>query len=264
MQEMTATVSIDYIRLATFDFQDYLAVVEKIRQTWIGGWRPKKWLQYKCQIHSDTGIMYGIGEQQGKGHAIIQVSGSTAQVFFHSFLKKIPPCQLRSFYCTRLDLQNTLPPHPETDYHKLFTKIREPKQLILGSTGNTLYIGNRTSATFWRMYDKTDTGQVRLEVELKAEQAKRAWVELLRKRDIAGIYARYLQKSRVPSVIADYYREDIVSATMPAETQIEDIQKKLEWLRTLDSLVYKLANDHDTHEKTTELINRWTEYCAKS
>jgi DNA relaxase NicK len=144
-------------------------------------------------------------------------------------------------------------------------RIAKPKQLILGDDGNTLYIGNRESDSFWRIYDKTEE-HTRCEVELKGNRAKGAWRFLVNNpNDLAQLYSGLLKKSRVPKFLVDYYQHAVQPTDLAQlKTELpEDMEKKLQWLTTLDSLVYKLANDHDMSDRTHVLIKRWYEYCSK-
>lgn len=248
--------SIDYLRLATFDFKLYLDVVAALRKKYVG-WRPKRWLQYKCQI-SQEGIVYGLAEQNGQGHGIFQASGAKSHVLAYWF-RELLDDRLHNLYCTRIDFQATKTRHEQLDYLEIHKRLARPKRLILGDDGNTLYIGNRESDSFWRLYDKTDQ-HTRLEVELKGNQAKRAWTTFTNGTMPTDIFAAYVKKSRVPQFLARYYANIFDVAKLEKLEPLDDLQAKLAWMAQLDGLAYKLANDHDVGKRAQEMFRRWAEY----
>jgi hypothetical protein len=211
---------------------------------------------------SKEGIFYGAGQQNGRSHAVVEAKGNRAQEFYNWIITK-PSIVAGEWYCTRIDLQVTKPGPDAYDPHKAYTRLRKPKGLHLSDTGNTLYVGSRKSDSFWRIYDKTPE-LLRVEIELKGKQAKRAFVGLLNGLNMGGIWNQYMLRSRIPKVLVDRYQ----TAEEPTEAEpiedVEDMQKKLDWLKTLDSLVFKLANDHDTANETAVLISSWTVYCTKT
>lgn len=249
---------IDYLRLATYDPIKYYKLTANLERKY-KGWRPKKWLQYKGR-QSDAGVFHGMGEQKRRPHFMIQASGETAHRLY-TWLVKTQEEILTAFYCTRIDLQRTQL-KPEVEYRpKAYNRMRGTKSLITSDTGMTLYIGARTSDTFWRLYDKDDA-LLRVEIEIKNSLARRSWGALMQGESIAGIWNRFLLRSRVPKFYVDLYQDFGKAAELPEDPQTEDNQPKLEWLQTLDALVYKLLHDHDTHEATYNLIYRWAEYAS--
>lgn len=249
-------VSIDYIRLATFDFQLYLELTKRIRQKYTG-WRPKRWLQYKCQT-SQEGVTYGIAEQNGRAHGIFEGKGIEAHILAHWFRRWTQD----ALYCTRIDLQATKTRYDGFDWLKLHKRIAKPKKLILGDDGNTLYIGNRESDSFWRLYQKEGL-HVRLEVELKGNQAKRAWNTFRNRVEPSAIFATYAGKSRVPKLVVDFYANLEDATDLEALRPLESLEAKLDWFMQLDGLAHKLAKDHDTGERFHRILKRWAEYCEK-
>lgn len=252
------TVSIDYIRIATFDFKVYCDLAAAVRRKFVG-WRSSRWLQYKMERSQDN-VSYGIGEQSRRKHGIFEASGVDAHIFT-SWLLETQGDYLHALYATRIDLQATQQPPKAFSYLKAHKSIKKPKQLILGDDGNTLYVGNRESNTFWRVYDKAE-GQVRVEVELKNDQAKKAFVALKCGESPAALYDYYLAKSRIPTILVRAYiggndpkSPDDLRARVP-----KDLEKTMLWLASLDELMYKMANDHDYGDRTRNLIRRWAEY----
>lgn len=250
---------LDYLRIATFDAIAFYKLTALIEHTY-HEWRPYKWLQYKGR-KSTCGIFHGMGRQGERGHFVVSVSGQQAHVFYNWFAaqdKKLTS----PFYCTRIDLQRTQLA-PDKDYRlQAYKRLRGAKSLIQSPTGNTLYIGARTSDKFWRIYDKTSK-HLRCEAELKGKTAMRTFQALILGESLSGVWNRTLLRTRVPSVYVEYFRSDAEPATLPDLQETVDLDNKLDWLASLDSLVYKLAKDHDTAERTEALITRWLAYCTE-
>lgn len=249
---------IDYFRIGTHNPLAYYKIVAAIERKW-SQWRPHKWMQYKGRQNADK-IFHGMGDQNGRAHCVISASGSFAHTFYLWFKRR--PRDLQSaFYATRIDLQRTQA-QPAKEYriraHKM---LRGKKSLIQSDTGTTLYIGARTSDTFWRLYDKTERA-LRCEVELKGDMAKRVGMALASDESIGSIWNRIISRSRVPKVYVDYFRSDKEPAELPDLKVVEDLAAKVAWLSTLDSLVYKLLNDDDVGERTTTIIARWAGYAG--
>lgn len=255
---LTDQTLIDYLRICTFDpiqFYNLTAEIERDNR----GWRPKRWMQYKGR-QSDNGIFHGIGDQAGRAHFIIQVSGLEAARFYN-WLNRYDPAQYSTFYCTRIDIQRTQTNLTREYRRTAYKRLKGAKSIIESDTGITLYIGSRTSDTFWRLYDKTDS-LLRVEVEIKAKMAKRVWVALGRSESLGSVWNTFLKRSRVPAIYADQWRDGDGLVDMPIPEQTEDRLPKLQYLITLDAMVYKLLNDHDTRERATSLVNRWSQYAA--
>lgn len=253
---LTNVVLVDYLRLATFDHCSYLSILTRLRMQGTG-WRGAKWLQYKGQ-RSAEGFFYGIGRQGKRSHCIIQASGSQSHKLFLWLLRVISADKL-PFYCTRIDLQRTKPGPDGFNHLAAYKRVQGKKSVIVSDTGSTLYLGARTSDSFWRIYDKTSE-LLRVELELKGRQAKRTWASLMAGLDLGGIWNTYLLRSKVPNVLVENYRDAGEAVELDKLTEVEDLDGKLTWLASLDALVFKLANDHDLGQKTHELISRWAEY----
>lgn len=255
-QIITHTLLVDYLRLATWDSQEYLALLPKIRIR-RDGWSGRRWQQYSGH-QSEDGLFYGLGDQAGRAHFIIHQSGALASNLF-TWLATISQVDRLDFYCTRIDLQITIP-HPKGfDFKRAHRALAGRKTLILGDDGNTLYSGARTSDTFWRVYEKTPD-LLRVELEAKGRQARKIWMAIVDGQKLAEIWNHYLLASKLPKVIVDAYTLPDDVAEMPHIVEQPDMDGKLAWLTGLDSLVYKLLADHDTGERARELIRRWSEY----
>ena len=249
----------DWVRVATKDYKAYLDLVAALRRKY-KHWKPHKWLQYKGQ-RSSSKVFYGTGTQGTKSHCVVECSGNQAHEFGLWLLKQ-SDVLAGKWYATRIDLQVTKP-HPKGyDSRKAYKRLRGVKKHIESPTGNTLYIGSRTSDTMWRLYDKTEE-LLRVEIEIKGKQAKRTWSSLIQGLNMGNIWQAYLLRSRVPKVITDRFQVAETAELYDLEEPDNPMQAKLDWLKSLDELVYKLANDHDTGEATATLISRWHEYTTK-
>lgn len=255
-------VTIDYLRLATFDFQVYLKLSQAMRRK-CSGWRDSRWLQYKMQTSQDN-WRYGIGEQQRKPHGIFEASGVDAHIFWN-WLKSKPDELLGALYATRIDLQRTKPGVEGWNYIKAHKSLKDPKELRISPDGSTLYVGNRQSNSFWRVYDKSQ-GQIRVEIELKGAQAKKALKALLGGVEIHELYNFHLGRSRLPKILVDNYlggstpdNEDQLIRALP-----KDLENTFNWLASLDHMFYKMVNDHDYGDRTEALLRRWLEYATKT
>lgn len=255
------TVSVDYIRLATFNFQTYLAISAAMRRKWVG-WRKSRWLQYAME-RSQDGPSYGLAEQQKRPHGIFEASGIEAHIFLTWIITTQEPHH-HELYCSRIDLQRTKAMSPKLDYTKAYKRALKPKQVILSPDGNTLYIGNRESDSFWRVYQKTQT-QDRVEVELKGNQAKKAFRSIIGGHKPSQLYDYYLSKSRLPKTVVEQFfgGQDPLDSDVMTEQLPEDLESTFLWLASLDSLIYKMTNDHDYGDRTRVLVKRWAEYGEK-
>lgn len=249
---------IDYLRIATFDPIVYYNLTASIERKW-SQWQPSKWQQYKGRQNVDK-LFHGMGEQSGRVHCVISASGSFAHVFYLWFRQQ-PDTVQNAFYCTRVDIQRTKA-QPAKEYRLIaYKRLHGKKRLEQSDTGITLYIGARTSNTFWRIYDKTEK-HLRCEVEIKSDMAKRVGDALRAGESLGSIWNRILLRSKVPKIYTDYFRSDKEPAELPDLKEVPDWDAKVKWLGTLDSLVYKLLNDHDVGERTITIIARWAVYAG--
>ena len=249
---------IDYIRIATFDTVAYARLCAGLEKKY-HEWKPKRWQQYKGR-ESTGNVFHGIGQQKRRAHYIIAVSGFQAQDFFRWYQSQLETITV-AFYCTRIDIQRTQV-RPAKEYRLAsYKRLAGKKSLIQSDTGMTLYIGSRTSDSYWRIYDKTAQA-LRCEVELKGKMAKRCWMALSNGEKIGAVWNRVILRSRVPKIYVDYYRADSEPATLPELDESPDLEGKLQWLATLDSLVYKLCKDDDLGERAATIIARWAGYAG--
>ena len=97
---------------------------------------------------------------------------------------------------------------------------------------------------------------------MKGSMAKRIYLALLGGESIAGVWNRILLRSKVPKIYVDYFRSDSEPSELPNLQEVPDLDGKIKWLATLDSLVYKLVKDDDVGERATLIIARWAGYAG--
>ena len=247
---------IDYIRLATWELKPYTTAAARLHEH-SGGWRPGRFLQYSGQ--KCDSMFHGTANQRGQRHYIIQVSGDKCVELGPSLIN------LDGLYCTRIDLQITVRQGKNYNARAIYDDVRatpgngRTASLLLSDTGSTVYIGNRESDTFARLYEKhiLKDEYVRLEFEIKGTTARNCW-ESLRERTATPtqLYALIMGRFRLPDYIRDRYtpREDANGQLIRAELT-KARNSKLEWLMSLDSAIFALAVDHDTGH----VVRTWLE-----
>lgn len=183
-------------------------------------------------------VRYGIrGQQEG----IIIVSGPYSS-------KLLSEQWFESGRATRVDTQVTVlldKPQPRVGY-KLYRdleglnktrKRQRPIKLIKSPTGDTLYVGKRTSGVMLRFYDKSlDYGESelgtiwRFEVEYKQAHARKACKRILDANDLLGCCAGLtLAEFQKRDVEPGFSPETFISAIEVGAT-VTTVDNKLKWL----------------------------------
>jgi len=258
----TESVKIDWLTLTSWDYHEYLEVVEYLHQRLGGGWEPSKVQQYKGK--SNGHIFYGLAQQtdglrQQRPHAMIRVSGYMAdRVFFEDLIWFKRGSGWSAWKCTRLDLESTRTPPKRYNLANAYKRINHPKNCILGEN-TTLYIGNRAeSPIFTRLYEKL--GYLRLEFELKKNRAEWAFRALLNGVHPNDLYMTVMSKSRVPVMFVKHF--DIAHGQMVDYAEVErklDREKQLAWLASIEMTIARMMCDHDIGEQTCQIIDRLAE-----
>lgn len=251
--------ALDYVRLATWETEDYPKVMARLMRSWENGWQRGQWLQYKGW--KKEALFIGVGEQKQKRHAVLSVSGSLSERLLPS-LKS-----LKGWYCTRLDLQETI---QEPDYIRL-AEIRDEcttknTTLIESLDNDTLYLGSRTSEIFTRLYEKPlDTMMLRLEFELKGGRARMAWLAMLEGETADMIFGYYMEDSKLPEDVLALFATVGVESTKKTMQAIHlhEIGKTLKWIQSLDSSMEKNMNNHEIGEQVKTLVRSWAAYADK-
>lgn len=248
--------AIDYIRLASWGHVPYTHVMSRLMMTWSGGWDRGKWLQYSGWRKKQFFI--GLGEQQKKRHAVMQASGSLAQRMTKGFIN------YPEWYCTRLDVQITVPRPEWVSLPELRSKLgKKGTSLISSQENDTLYLGSRTSDFFTRLYEKMfDDMHLRLEFELKGNRARMAWDAMLAGEDSDRIFNYYLARSKLPRQYIELFDgcdDDATNRSMNKE-RIAVAEKKLKWIESLDSAMLSAIGDHEIGDRVKTLVRHWCVY----
>lgn len=259
---------VDYLRLCTWDLAAYTKAASALMQ-YRHGWKSGRFLQYNG--HKLDSMFFGTAKQSDKHHYLIQVSGGMAQTIT-SDLGLMMILGDTDFYCTRLDVQKTLE-EPEwwnvrdvVDSIKTMDAARSPETIsfIESSTGETIYVGSRTSDKFIRIYTKSiDRDYLRLEYELKGHLARSAYEVVFQNggRSISGVFNTLLVNDKLPQYVKGYYLDpdaEMVDIRRPEHAQ--EMQKKLDWLLSLENTIRKMLNDHDIGHETNVFLQSLATY----
>lgn len=247
---------LDFIRLASWNHEAYLLTLSAILESWPDNWIQGKWMQYNGW--KKEGFFIGHGQQNGKRHCIISVSGHLSNKLYKSLLQR------EWWYATRLDVQVTIP-RPEDvklpEVHKRIGKIKST--LITSEKNDTLYLGTRTSPLFTRLYEKP-LGQMylRLEFELKSHRAKDGWRALRSDKTPDDVFQYYLGKVKLPVDIKQHFEiADTDTSDLASRAEIDQDNKKvLAWLRSLDKAMMRHLANHDIGPEVGELVKSWARY----
>jgi hypothetical protein len=230
--------------------------MSRLMLAWPGEWEHGRWLQYRGWRKGQFFI--GLGEQQKKRHGIMQASGSRAHTMLPGFL------ECPEWYCTRIDVQITVPCPTWVSLGKLHKKLgRNGTSLITGPENDTLYLGARTSELFTRIYEKIlDEKYLRLEFELKGRRAISAWKAMLAGENCDRIYKFYLDKCKLPRKYIELFDlcDDGVTNHAMTVQRVAEAEKTLKWLESLDSAVLKAIGNHEIGDRVKVLVRSWSHY----
>ena len=248
--------ALDYIRLASWGHEPYTRVMSSLMLAWPGKWDRGKWLQYSGWRKESFFI--GVGEQQNKRHAVMQASGSLAHRMTKGFIN------YPEWYCTRLDVQITVPRPEWVSLPKLRKKLgKKGTSLISSQENDTLYLGARTSDCFTRLYEKMFAEMhLRLEFELKGNRSRAAWEAILAGEHCDRVFNYYLSKSRLPQKYIELFdgcEDDATERAMNKE-RIANAEKKLKWIESLDAAMLSAIGDHEIGERVKTLVRHWCVY----
>lgn len=251
---------LDYLRLTTFDLPAYAHIAAELHLNW-GHWKPGKFLQYVGQKNDN--LFHGSAIQNDRQHFMIQASGEMAHELY-LWLSENYSDYLGQFACTRVDLQRTVEQPQHWVPRDVYTSVRDNDKvtsIIESETGSTVYIGNRTSDTFVRIYEKKlDRDYLRFEFELKGKMAARAWHYLRQSASIDGMYNGILVNHAAPNYVKEWFLfADTKHVVMEPIEHTYSMHKKLLWLESLVPTFERMMNDHEIGERTREIIA----YCAR-
>lgn len=250
------TARIDYIRLGTWDASDYSKVALKINEHLIT--RPGHWLQYHGRRSQDGSAFHGTGNQGGRTHHICHISGDAAVDWAKHLKNAIPGDTL---YCTRLDVQTTI--ERPLDYDPLefyHLSKRKARSIILNPDTSTVYLGDRSSDLFMRLYEKIilEKLYLRLEFELKGAYSRNFWSNWRTEMDLVDLlFVSCVNRIKLPQPYKTWFnpaddRTDILNA----EKLKASLEKKLTYLRNTETALVRYLYDHATQEHIISFIER--------
>ena len=244
------TPSLDYWRATTSDYQRYREIVEELlpnkeeeRDMW-------RFQQYKGE--QLDGIAHGFAEQNGEDSYIVDVSGENADnkrlILGYSDMK-----------LTRLDIQYTIkkPDYWDTIefYYQMelgvWPNAKRHVEARINEGNDTIYIGDRTSERFIRVYVK-ETDYVRFEVEFKKTLAVKAWRAIRNggRSVMAGILLSEI--SRLPQ---SNFLDELVKELHPwsggaaVDMTVQRVKstdiKRVKWLASLLPTIKRMMYDSD-------------------
>lgn len=247
--------SLDFLRLATWDITEHTNLLAGLLQGSDGKWEHSKWLQYHGWKRET--VFLGTGYQNKRRHSIVNISGYMADRNYSNLLL------LDSYYCTRIDLQITIP-QPEDVNLGLIYKLLKAEDLkaslIQSESNDTLYLGARTSPVFIRLYQKPlEQMHLRLEFEFKGKVAKGIWHALQAKSTVDEVFQHYLARSDLPSYIKRHYYEVADGETAFAIRQeiAKTDKAKLAWLQSCDASVRQALYNHNIGSEVQSLVMSW-------
>jgi hypothetical protein len=252
--------ALDYLRLATWDINEHVFLLSDILSQSPGEFEPAKWLQYHGWKRD--GVFIGTGEQKGKRHSVVDISGYCAEHNYQNFL------HFDSYYSTRIDLQVTIPKPDGIELSEVYKDLKDAKvktSIIQSEINDTLYVGARTSPVFTRLYEKPlDEMYLRLEFEFKGKVAKAIWKALRAESTMDEIYQHYLKRSKLPLYITKlfYNAQDGETEFAIRKEIAHSDAKKLAWLQSCDSSVRQALYNHNIGTEVQALVMTWAAEAA--
>ena len=250
---------LDFLRLATWDSTEYAYMTSDILHMMGEGAKRSKWLQYKGW--KKNSVFVGHGEQKGQRHGVVNISGNDADNYL------LPLLEWGTFYCTRIDVQITIPQPENVHLDEVYARIKAhvKSSLIQSEENDTLYIGARTSEIFTRLYEKIlDKKYLRLEFEIKGKRARAAWRALQIDLQPDDIFSYYLATVKLPSDIKILFETAADGETehaMRAEI-LKDDQNTLKWLQSIDGAMMKALANHNIGEQVEIILAGWSGFAA--
>lgn len=225
-------------------------------------------MQYRG--HRYGNVFFGIGEQRAKAHYIMQASGEDADHVFSTL-------DVDRFNVTRIDLQITTTAHEEYDSRNLYDALNDAewvgrkRQLAIVQSGDgfdTIYIGNRKSDRFTRIYVKPTDAHgpvIRFETEYKQAHARSIFSHLLDDPgDMGAILAQEVDDLPSDDELGTLWHFRAVcdaTAYKPKIKRVVGQNSTLDWLRTqVGPAVKRLLNSHEWGAATRLLVETWYTY----
>ncbi len=253
----------DYLTLTSFDDDLHGWVKGVIGET---EGVPEKRHLYEGEAYDvyDGTIFTGSAFQDGRAHYIMQASGESAA-------RILPACtnivKNGLATCTRIDLQVTIP-YPRTwsqwdflnDMHTKGRIVQWRESRDRDGRAQTVYIGNRQSERFTRLYMKTAHGGaklLRLEVEYKGNRAKAMMRSIAAGRTCGEYLAHELQTTFDHDRLSALFSPSL-DGVKPHTERVRltsSTQKTEKWLVTQVLPAFQKAiNAHDADRRIMQLF----------
>ncbi len=247
--------ALDYLRLATWNITDHTNLLAELLTDSDGKWSHSKWLQYHGWKRET--FFLGTGYQKKLRHSIINISGYQADRNRSNLLG------LESYYCTRIDIQITIPQPKIVDLPEVYARLKADgvkTSIIQSELNDTLYVGARTSPVFIRLYQKPlDDMHLRLEFEFKGKVARGIWHALQASNTVDEIFQHYLAKSKLPDYVKSCYYDvqDGETAFAIRQEIAQTDANKLAWLQSLDASVRQALYNDNIGGEVQALVTSW-------
>lgn len=246
---LVGRVAVDWITLTTYDRMIFNGLVE-LCESYVdyNTSTSQKRMQYAGI--GGQGFFFGAGKQRGDDHYMLVLSGIQAAILAPTLATSMFS---RLANCTRIDAQLTLPViEGARKTGELAYEIRKGLSEGVGGvgrrpgvsvwdnetgTGDTIYIGSRSSDKFVRIYDKFGDGIqfLRYECEFKRGVADRVWSEFVN--DEFALH-NWLSSTIVQPIRELREFEEIVAvieskrtSDVWIEVEPRDNERTLRWLR---------------------------------
>lgn len=257
---------IDWITLTTFSPGIYQEWHDTIFSTQIHEAETAKRMQYQGVVVN--GVFLGRAIQNKRRHAMLQASGAAAHGIF-PFLE----FDAKEVRCTRIDLQVTVDLPAGYDARALYDDIKEwdtdgkqrtPSLVESGDGLDTVYIGNRQSDRFTRIYVKPladGSRAIRFETEFKGEHADNVVQQLIADPDnlerlLAG------EVDALPPLkfgLSERFRSVLGHNPRRSKPKRKDaLTGGLRWLTNqVNPAMLRLMNDHEVGYTVRNIVRSW-------
>lgn len=264
--------AIDWLTLGSFHAPDWMVMkmwFDDVVTDRMGEKRKAKRLQYKGEQSGQVWLgtatqRYKIHGKMVTGeHALMQVSGASADALWHTLAETVSP---RS-RCTRVDLQVTVPMPNSWHSAGLVSHLQQARwgrgrppevQLIANPGGDdTVYIGARTSDRLIRIYVK-ERDWLRFEVQYSGDYAKQVWGKLRKGEGKAAILKAEVLRVPLPFALSRAFERFLSADPADLPKTVRKNSDTLAWLYgQVNEVVKRMMLDHDEGEETRQLVRDW-------
>lgn len=251
---------------------DWLTVTSNLKGKYLhwkrkqGKGHKQKRMQYEGRV-SDKGAFVGRGLQNDEIHYMTQASGEWAT----EWAARILPAGVSN--CTRLDIQVTIEyddPHNSSATKDVlkFAGIPMSVTSISSDSGDTTYIGSRTSQRMMRIYQKGQ-GLIRFEWEFKGGVAAQYWQFLYDNRETlySAMAAIWVVETRTwLEAYRDYilglawaYDAALIQSSGMTAARAMTIRRETntqKWLRSaVENVIVQMALSHEPDDR--DWLREW-------